>query len=135
MKLLVILLLALFLVALFGARPVRGGAAARQPARSNWLISLTILALRITRGGLAVVTVLSVFMAFRLLLVSGVSVHTQAHGASSLAWWVFAGMAVGTAALFYFLFWTLRRIRQRVNDMHAQRSHSSRPLLAGNWSF
>lgn len=132
MKLLVILLLVLFFVALLGIRPATGGAAARQPARSNWLISLMILVLRITRGGLAVVTVLSVFMAFRLLLVSGVSVNTQAN---SLAWWVFAGMVVGTLALFYFLFWTLRRIRQRVNDMHAERSHSSRPLLAGNWSF
>ncbi|MES2943727.1 MAG: hypothetical protein V4772_12740 [Pseudomonadota bacterium] len=135
MKLLVILLLVLFFVALLGARPVSGGAGARQSTRSNWLTSLTILVLRITRGGLALVTVLSVFMAFRLLLVSGVSVHTQAHQANTLAWWVFAGMAAGTAALFYFLFWTLRRIRQRVNQMHAERSHSSRPLLAGNWSF
>lgn len=131
MKLLVILLLVLFFVALLGTRP-GSGTAAYQPARSSWRVSLTILALRITRGGLALLTLLSVLMAFRLLLVSGVSANKQA---SAEAWLVFVSMAVGTLALFYFLFWTLRRIRQRVNAMHAERSHSSRPLLAGNWSF
>lgn len=135
MKLLVILLLVLLMVALLGSRP-SSGASAGQPGRSNWLVSWTILALRITRGSLVLVTLLAAAMAFRLLLVVGVSAHANIH--SPGAWQSVLTAVVllaGIVALFWFLFWALRRLRLRVNQLHRERHNTAALLLAGRWSL
>lgn len=132
MKLLLVLIVVMCLVALLmGKRSGANKVASPQPVPGRWLNSLLILALRVVRGGVALVILVAIWKTFKLLI-SCVGAYLEDPLQGS---WMLAGLVFGSSMLFYFLFSTMGRIRQRVNQMHALRGNITSPLLAGRWSF
>ena len=137
MKLLLVLLAVLCLVVMLSSA-LRPKAAAVPPrtASAGFLGGLNIFLLRAMRAALVLVTLVAAVMAFRLLLVVGASAHANIH--SPGAWQsVLTAMVLlaGIAALFWFLFWALRRLRHRVNQLHRERHDTAALLLVGAWSL
>lgn len=138
MKLLLVLLAVLCLVVMLSAA-LRPKTAALQPQRTmggGFLGGLTIALLRIVRGALVLVTLVAAALAFRLLLVVGATAHANIH--SPEAWHSVLTAVVllaGIVALFWFLFWALRRLRLKVNQLHRERHDTAALLLVGAWSL
>ena len=138
MKLLLVLLAVLCLVVMLSAA-LRPKTAAPQPQRTTgggFFGGLNIMLLRIVRGALVLVTLVTAALAFRLLLVVGATAHANIH--SPGAWHSVLTAVVllaGIVALFWFLFWALRRLRLKVNQMHRERHDTAALLLVGAWSL
>ena len=137
MKLLLVLLAVLCLVVMLSSalRPKVAAAPARA-AGGGLMGGLNIFLLRLTRAALVLVTFTVAALAFRLLLVVGASAHANIHNPDG---WQSVLTAVlllaGVTTLFWFLFWALRRLRHRVNQLHRERHDTAALLLVGAWSL
>lgn len=136
-KLLLILLLVLVVVMMM-KRPTRSnpGAPTRAVDRATSSLrgTVTIVALRALRGVVAVITLVTVLVAFKFMLIFGASAQAVSVG-NTQDFWVATALLMGIGVLLYFLFWTSARMRRRINQLHRDRGNVGRPLLARVWSL
>lgn len=131
-KMLLLLLGAMGLMVLVATRLSARHATPGQARTGRWLMRWAIWVLRVSRAGLVLLTLLAAGLAFKLLLSAGVGANA---GEGQGGLWVAAALVVGVVALFGFLLWSLRQLKNRINFLHQQLGQGTGPLLGGKWSL